>query len=218
VAAGLVLASATADRPVPFRVGETLTYDVAWASYLTAGTAVAKIEGRQPIGSAAAYHLTAEGRPVALVSKLYPLDYRMEALLDTSTLLPHRASVYIEEGSRRRTRPIVFDGKSALVDPLSALYLLRASPLKPGARLTMPVVDNGVTYTVRFAVGDTERVDTPSRDIAAWKIAVSATDESGRRAGGNMAVWISTDPKRLPVRLEAGLPIGNFSLVLRDAK
>ena len=108
-AAGMLLFTValggTADRPVPFRIGEALTYDVSWSSYLTAGTAVARVESREVVDGAPAYHIVAEGRPVPLVSKLYALDYRMETLLDTSTLLPRRASVYIEEGNRKKTRP-----------------------------------------------------------------------------------------------------------------
>ncbi len=33
-----------------------------------------------------------------------------------------------------------------------------------------------------------------------------------------MAVWISTDARRLPVRLQADLPVGNFNLVLREVR
>jgi len=48
IGAGLLgLASMTSprtERPVPFKVGETLTYDVSWSSYVTAGTAVATVE------------------------------------------------------------------------------------------------------------------------------------------------------------------------------
>ena len=217
---GLSLGAPAAERPVPFRVGETLTYDVSWASYLTAGTAVAAIPDKPVVGGSPAYHIVAEGRPIALVSKLYALDYRMDTLLDASTLLPRRASVSIEEGSRKRTRPTVFDRAKtpSAMDPLSALYVLRASPLKPGARLTMPVVDDGVTYTVRFVVGAAETVARASGDVPAWRIAVNAADANGRTAAREMAVWISTDAKRLPVKLSAELPIGAFTLVLRGTK
>src|SRR5450759_3600220 len=32
------------DRTVPFRPGETLTYDIAWSSYLTAGVATLTVK------------------------------------------------------------------------------------------------------------------------------------------------------------------------------
>ena len=36
----------------------------------------------------------------ALVAKLYPLYYKLDTLLETTTLLPQRGSIYSEEGSR----------------------------------------------------------------------------------------------------------------------
>jgi hypothetical protein len=208
------------ERAVPFKVGETLTYDVSWSSYLTAGTAVATIEAKQPAGNSLAYHIVAEGQPVSLVSKLYTLHYKADTLLDAYTLLPHRATVYIQEGNRKRTLPSEFDRKTvpAVVDPLSALYVLRASALKTGTRLTMPVVDNGVVYTVGFAVGAVENVKQGPGTVAAWKVAVTAIGADGQAAGRNMALWISTEQRRLPVKLQADLPVGDFSFLLREAR
>ena len=33
-----------------------------------------------------------------------------------------------------------------------------------------------------------------------------------------MAVWISDDARRLPVRIQAQLPVGSFVLTLKDAR
>ena len=42
---------------------------------------------------------------------------------------------------------------------------------------------------------------------------------SARLMGGNnVRAWISTDARRLPVRLQADLPVGNFALALRSAQ
>src|SRR5438046_10194294 len=98
-----------AERTVPFRVGETLTYDVSWSSFVTAGTAVATVKEKKPSFNSTAYYIVAEGRPTPLVSKLYSLYYKLDTLLDSYTLLPQRASVYSEEGSRHRFKVTQFD-------------------------------------------------------------------------------------------------------------
>ncbi|MGC4085025.1 MAG: hypothetical protein QM736_23640 [Vicinamibacterales bacterium] len=36
------------EATVPFRVGETLTYDVAWSNYLVAGTATSRVVEKRP--------------------------------------------------------------------------------------------------------------------------------------------------------------------------
>ena len=93
------------ERPVPFKIGETLTYDVAWSSLVTAGTAAATIKEKKASFNSTAYYIVAEGRPTPIVAKLYSLYYKLDTLLDSYTLLPQRGSVYSEEGSRHRPSP-----------------------------------------------------------------------------------------------------------------
>jgi len=76
------------ERAVPFAVGETLTYDVSWSAYVTAGTATIRVAEKKPSYGSTAFYVVAEGRPTPLVSKLYSLYYKIDALLDAYTLLP----------------------------------------------------------------------------------------------------------------------------------
>jgi hypothetical protein len=232
-------AAARVERPVPFNVGETLTYDVAWSSYLVAGTASVVVKEKKPSFNSTAYYIVAEGRPTPLLSKLYSLYYKLDTLLDSYTLLPQRGSVYSEEGKRHRFKTTQFDRAARKVwfeyrsdttvkadfptspvaqDTLSAFYVLRAIPLKAGDRMTMPVTDNGINYKVQFDVGPQERVRTPGGDRSAWKIRVSVSDDKNVPVGRNVAIWMGDDPRRLPVKLTADLPVGSFNLLLRDPK
>src|SRR5256885_4590981 len=203
------------ERTVPFKVGEKLTYDVAWSSFVTAGIAVTEVETKQPTRRSIAYHIVADGRPIPFVARLYALHYHVDAPLDAYSLLPDRATVDIEEGSRKRTRTKEFDRRvePQALDALSAIYALRAAPLRPGLRVTWPVVENGATYTVRLETSAPEQVRTPIGTMPAWKVTPTATDENHQPAGRNMAIWISTDARRLPLKLQAELPVGTFDLV-----
>ena len=97
------------ERPVPFKIGETLTYDVSWSSFITAGTAAATIKEKKASFDSTAYYIVAEGRPTPIVAKLYSFYYKLDTLLDSYTLLPQRGSVYSEEGGRRRFKVTRFD-------------------------------------------------------------------------------------------------------------
>jgi hypothetical protein len=228
-----------AERPVPFKIGETLTYDVSWSSYLTAGTAVATVKEKKPSFNSSAYYIVAEGRPTPLVGKLYSLYYKMDTLLDSYTLLPQRGSVYSEEGSRHRFKVTTFDHAAHKVyfeyqaagtatdnftvppyvqDALSAIYVLRSVPLKAGDRMTMPVTDNGSNYKVQVDVAPTERLKTPFGEANAWKLRLGIFDAGGKPQGRNIAMWISEDARRLPMKLQAELPVGSFNLNLREAR
>jgi hypothetical protein len=227
------------ERMVPFKIGETLTYDVSWLSYLTAGTATTTVKEKKPSFDSTAYYIVAEGRPTPFVAKLYSLYYKMDTLLDVYTLLPQRGSVYSEEGNRRRFKVSRFDQASHKVffeyesagkatdtftvppyvqDALSAIYVLRVVPLESGARVTMPVTDDGSNYKVQVEVGPPEKLKTVMGDASAWKLKLGITDAGGKAKGRNIALWMSNDAQRLPLKLQAELPIGSFNLTLREAK
>jgi len=228
-----------AERSVPFSVGETLTYDVSWSAFLTAGTVVATVGDKQPSGDSTAYYIVAEGRPAPLVSRLYPLYYKLDTLLDAFTLLSHRGSIYAEEGSHRTLRTTTFDRGAqtasfehqastttraefsippGVQDLLSAVYALRAMGLKPGGRIQLPVSNDGITYRLQVAVASPERVKSGIGDVSAWKLSPTVDDASSPLVGRNIGIWLTDDARRLPVKLQSDLPVGAFVLTLRDAK
>ena len=145
---------------MPFRTGELLTYDVSYSTYVTAGTVTMQVQAKRPSYNSVAYYVVAEARPTPLMSKLYTLYYKADVLMDVYTLLPQRAGVYSEEGQRHQmkvttfnnaTRKATFENVTAksgkrefpvpafTQDALSAIYVMRALPLKVGAKETIPV-------------------------------------------------------------------------------
>jgi hypothetical protein len=228
------------DSAVPFKVGETLTFDVSWSSFMAAGTAVATVrERRAAANDTAAYYIVAEGKPLPLISRLYTLYYKMDTLLDTATLLPQQMSLYSEEGRRQRLGTTRFDREARraffelsgeppikanvavpaqALDGLSMLYAVRARTLTPGATISFPILDEGSLYTVSMQTSAAERVRVPLGDLTAWKLTVKIVDSQGQSIGDNIGVWISNDARRLPVKMQADLPVGTFMLALREAR
>jgi Protein of unknown function (DUF3108) len=234
-----VPAAPRAERAVPFRIGEVLTYDVSWSSYLTAGTVVASVREKKPSNNSTAYYIVAEARPTTLLSKLYTLYYKADTLLDSYDLLPQRGSIYSEEGSRHRYRTTRFDRRAqraffeyqtdhvikadfavspVVQDVLSALYVLRAIPLVANDRMTMPVSDDGTNYRVQIDIGAIERIKTPLGELETWKLKPTIVDDRGQPIGRNFFIWISRDVRHLPVKVQGELPVGSFVLLLRDAR
>jgi hypothetical protein len=149
--------------PVPFRVGETLTYDVAGSTYLIAGTASTTVVEKTRSDNSNAYYIVAEGRPLPLIARLYALYYKMDTLVDSFTALSQRSSLYIEEGPDHQTATTRFDrpARRALVelrgdtvlrdtlavppdaqDGLATLYALRTRTFRAG---------NFLPHLARFA-------------------------------------------------------------------
>lgn len=229
--------AAPVDRKVPFRPGETLTYDVGWSRYLTAGTATLTVRDTRLSEGSTAYYIVGEGKPTGLVASLYSLYYKADTLLDTRSLLPQRGSVYSQEGSQRRTKLTRFDHtalradyevrtsnvtKSSVAlprftqDVLSAIYALRAVPLRANAGFTMPVCDSGKLYRVRFNIGGVESVRAGSASVPAFRVTPSITDASGRTVGRPIRLWISADARQIPLKVEVELAVGSITLTLRS--
>jgi len=233
-----VPAAPRADAAVPFRVGETLTWDVSWSQYMVAGSATSRVVEKRASANSSAYYILAEGKPLPIIARIYALYYKMDSLMDTVSTLSQRTSFYMEEGSRkhsvsttfnRTARRAVFEtysdppGKNDFAVPpdvqdgLATLYALRARSFKPGDHITVPVVDEGMIYSVTFDIGAVETVKVPLGSTSAWSIGVTILDASKQPVGRDIRAWISTDARRLPVKIQAELPVGNFILALRTA-
>ena len=232
-------AAPRSERVVPFKIGETLTYDVSWSSFLTAGTAVTTVKEKKPSFDSTAYYIVAEGRPTPLVAKLYSVYYKLDTLLDSYTLLPQRGTVYSEERGKRRFKVSRFDHAARRVafeyestnkasdnfpippytqDVLSAIYVLRADSAEgrrrhddAGDRRRFELQAAGQCRSGRAGENAAERSE---------RVAVEAHDLRPHRPspGRNVAMWLSEDPRRLPMKFQAELPIGTFNLDLREVR
>ena len=103
-------------------------------------------------------------------------------------------------------------------DGLAAFYILRARGVKAGERFTIPVADSGSPFNVQFTVGAVEQIKVPVGTMPAWNIAIALTDSKGDLFWTDTVVWMSTDARRLPLKLQARLPVGHFVLALKDVR
>jgi Protein of unknown function (DUF3108) len=223
---------------VPFRAGEVLTYDVSYSTYVTAGTVTMNVQSKRPSYNSVAYYVVAEARPTPLVSKLYTLYYKADVLMDVYTLLPQRAGVYSEEGQRHQMKVTTFDNNARKAtfenvtaksgrrefpvpaftqDALSAIYVLRALPLKVGGRETIPVSTGGRAYQAQVRVEGAEALKTPSGPYQAFRLRTTIL-EDGRPSGRPINLWISDTPSRMPVKIQSDLAVGTVNLTLREVK
>lgn len=227
------------EAPVPFQVGETLTFDVGWSNYLVAGSATSRVVEKRASYGSTAYYIVAEGRPIPLIARFYNVFYKMDSLLDSFSTLSQRTSLYQEERGLRRYVATTFDRRARkatfesdaepamnetfpvpqnVQDGLATLYTLRSRSFKAGDHISVPVADEGMLYTASFDVTGPEPLRVPLGTMDAWNLRVTILDASNQPVGRNVAAWISTDARHLPLKLQADLPVGNFALALRSAQ
>jgi len=174
-----------------------------------------------------------------LMSKVYTLYYKADVLMDVYTLLPQRAGVYSEEGQRHQMKVTTFDNAARKAtfenvttksgkrefpvpaftqDALSAIYVMRALPLKVGAKETIPVASGGHSFRAQVSVVGTETLKTAAGPFQTFHLRTALSDENGRPSGRPIQIWISDTPGRVPVKLQSDLSVGSFVLTLSQAK
>ena len=149
------------------------------------------MQAKRPSYNSVAYYVVAEARPTPMMSKLYTLYYKADVLMDVYTLLPQRAGVYSEEGQRHQMKVTTFNnaarkatfenvtaksGKREFTvppftqDALSAIYVMRALPLKVGARRRSRSATGGRSYRAQVNVVGTEALKTAAGPFQAFRL------------------------------------------------
>jgi Protein of unknown function (DUF3108) len=220
--------------PVPFAVGERLTYDVRWVGGpmdLPAGRAVVGVEAGPSADQPFRFVATAETAP--WVSRFFEAKDRFETLA-SADLLPtvHRRDLL--EGRRALTREAVFDRGSGVVrigapgdpgamsfrlspgtrDILTAFFYLRTLPLHPGDSVVVPVTDGGRAYTVTVRTVGRETVMISGRPVNALRVEPLVSERVPRRAPVDVVVWLTPDALHRVLAADLAAGFGRVRLEL----
>jgi hypothetical protein len=224
-AAAPVATSAMKFAPVPFAVGEELTYKATFGG-LPAGTARMRVDGIELVRGRPAYHVVFSidgGVP------FFRVHDRYESWIDITTLASLRHTQNISEG--RYSRNTTYE-----IYPDRALYQKDAEPME--ASVAHPLDDGSFIYAVRAAkvrVGETHRDDRyfrPDRNpvvltglrqdtvtVNAGTFATTVVKPSIKANGlfsenGDAQVWFSDDAARIPVQVKSKFSKFNLTLSL----
>jgi len=232
---GAVIESESRITPPPpayaFANGQTFSYDVEWR-LLTAGTATLRLDA-----SGSEERVTATTDSTGVVSVLYPVHDRFEALFDPRTFCSARITKHTEEGFRRLDTSIRFDyagHKSVLqeknlksgaskqdeyeipgcvTDVVSGIFYLGSRPLQVGQAYTFPLNNGGKTHDVRAQVEGPEEIKTPAGSFHTLRVQPAAAN-GGVGSKGRIWIWYSDDASRIPVQMRARLWWGTLTLRL----
>ncbi len=229
---------APGDRP--WRVNETLTYDLSLLGVVKAGTMQLTVE--QPMSGGKVIPLRARAKTVQTAATLQPVVGVALSWVDASTLRPERYRDEAQEGgvhkvSDTRLSPpgpeIVIEtrygdkpGKTAyprerdVLDALSALYFLRAARLAPGDRFCFDLVGNRRFWRLEGTVAAKhEKVETPAGKFDT--IRVDAATHRVDRPGDPprpLHLWFGSDARRLPVAIVSEIDLGPVSATLSSVR
>jgi hypothetical protein len=103
-------------------------------------------------------------------------------------------------------------------DALSVLFWVRTLDLRPGLKTVVPVTFNGNVLSVALTVNGRETLGSGSRARRAWRLTPVVVNDASSSAPRKMAVWLSDDNRRVPLRMEVEIAVGRFEMVLTGAR
>lgn len=209
-------------NPSVYRLGERLTYNVNYSSFLSAAHVELYIAGRGNYFDHDGFQLRAHVETTGFISAaLFSInnDYTTYVFADSG--LPYRAQ-QIVRGSGRPAETSIDYAQSAVVgsapqksrpsdlqgiyDLLSALYRVRATPLAIGSTYLITARNAGDEYVAEVKVTGKEVVQTNAGSFDA--IATRVNVKNG--PDYNLRVYFSDDEWHMPVLVTAKLKDGEL--------
>jgi len=92
--------------------------------------------------------------------------------------------------------------------PLSAIYLLRMSPLQAKDVRTFVIGYDDRLKEVESRVERQEKIKTPVGEFDAWQIRTTALMGGLFKEGGQFRIWLSADEGKLPLQFEVKVKLG----------
>jgi hypothetical protein len=215
-----------------FRSGERLTFVLKW-TIIPAGEAVLEVLPKEHMAGIDAYHFVLTARSNAFIDAFYMIRDRVDAWSDaamTQSLLYRKKQ---HEGSTRRDITVSFDWEAMTAqyinqgearvpipispgtfDPLSIFYWSRSVDLVAGGRIKRSVTDGkkhvlGVADVVRR-----ETIRVPAGTFDTLLIEPDLSHVGGvfeKSPDAKIQLWVSADPRRVPVKLKSKVVVGSFS-------
>lgn len=212
----------SASRDLPFKVGEQLNYQMFLPNIQApVGTATFQVRARSKYFDHDGFQFTVNAQTTNALQKLFVANDLMTSYVDPTTLLPFHTDLTLSEGRRRVNSKLVINQDYGTVttetgnrieipvgthDYLSFFYMLRTLTLSLTKGSAVSILVNNQPKTLFINALNRENVKIGSQTIPA--IQVSLTTDDAQPDKYQIRGWISTDKRRLPLRLTAVTELG----------
>lgn len=214
-----------------FTVGEELFYNVSFGP-LGAGNAVIGVreiiirEGRP------CYRITSDIKSNAFFSKFFRVQDHVETIVDSAGIFPWFYEKHIREGKYKADRSAVFDpyngrafeGKDTLLIPpftqdvLSIIYFLRTQPIKPGQILPLDNYADKKYFPLAIKVHKKEKIKVSAGKFECFYLEPVLRPEAKHEPKGKLLLWLTTDERRIPIRIRTKIAVGSLDMELEKMK
>lgn len=223
------------------RPGESFEYRAQWGLFRHAGRIAISTESyHDPESGDHALEVKTETASAGLIRKFYPMTLHASTLLELDQWRMLRNEVRGETRSEENASLTLFDFERQLmsyedevepernrirsvpydcpVDYSTAFLQLRGMDLAVGRSFPVFVTTKGKFYYAELKVADLETIRTDIGTVECFRLEpLSSFPESKVfREGGKMAIWITNDARRIPVRFDVKTGVGTASIRLEE--
>lgn len=214
----------------PFAPGEWLKFSIDYG-IVNAGAATMEVYDVRKIVGRTCFDIRTKAWSNAFFSKFYKVRDRAQTFVDTESLLPWRFEKHQREGTYRKDLLIKFDreqhfasyenGDEVVIHPhtqdeLSAFYYLRTLPIEVGRDVYIDNHSNRKNYPLRVVVHGRETVQVEAGEFDCWVVEPLIREGGIFEAKGSMTIWITTDERRLPVKMRTKIAVGAITVSLQE--
>ena len=227
----------------PFEAGEKEIYNATWNGMFSVATAEIQTV-QKVVDGKKVYQVRVDAKTSRALDLIWRMRDTISSTFDAKALMPSRFTFSQRENSRvidtearfdpgakqwsvnrqqvgKKPRVYHFDSNNTL-DPITAVYLARSTDFKVGDKLYFKVFGGRYQYLLELFIEKKENVALASgKTVEAYRIIprVQNITKSGYASRFNEAViWISTDERRLPVKLSSKIAFGSVQLDLIEDK
>ncbi len=212
--------------PAPYHVGERLTYNVSFSSFISAAHVELMVAARGTFLGREAIKLTGHVETNGVVSAaLFAINNDYVAYVDPTTGQPFHVEQTIRQTSRTARTFADFSqpaGNGAApskryfdlpgsYDFLAAVYRLRALPLTIGSTYAVAVRDENQNFRVEVRVTGHEMINTSVGSFNAIVSQVRIKDETQGESYG-LNVCFSDDQRHIPLLLTTRVSTGEIKI------
>jgi len=227
-----------AQPSVPWSSEEKLNFNIT-VGVIAAGKASLEVRGFVEHDNHKSFRLVATATSNAFVDVFYKVRDLNVSWLDVNGLFTHRFEQHNREGKYHLDQTVEYDwinrrwkqtdlvkGREPkyeegdlpipVIDTLSALYLVRAKPLKVGDEFSLDV-HSGKIYPLVVKVLKRETVRVPAGKFDCFKVEPFLKEKGiFIQKGKKLQVWLTADEKQMPVKMKAEIFIGHVHAELVD--
>ncbi len=214
-----------------FGVGEKLEFDINYG-FINAGTATLEVASLVDYKGRPSYQIISTAHSNDFFTTLYPVDDRIESIIDANGLFSWRFDKRIREGNYRAERKYEFDQLNRQViykdstyqldpftqDALSSIYFIRCQPLVVGKSFFLQNFIDGHKNNIEVKILRKERITVKAGEFDCLVVEPLTNDVGLFKHEGKLTVWLTDDRLRLPVLMKSKIIVGSVVAELTSFK